>query len=265
MADFFVHLGSLGGEVADFLHCSEWFVLRSSSLCLLGTRPSDAQPRPSDALQLSTHFFCCLFVLCSSQDSRSVTQNLSTCIHTYTYSVVSFRHGRTGIEPRVHVSLAQTSVVVFSPKGNKYISLITPNMIYDTKGAAWGRLVGHKDKRMQTFIAFWGLDSAFGQMRQLGMLSDDEIRVLSPSLTGAIKMSRPIVENAVVGVTRRWEQHFYSARLPPLQRCLMKAVLRIRWANAREFLIYDVAGLFRCLKWRILLGFCIKFCVSSRM
>ena len=128
-------------------------------------------------------------------------------------------------------------------------------MIYDTKGAAWGRLVGHKDKRMQTFIAFWGLDSAFGQMRQLGMLSDDEIRVLSPSLTGAIKKSRPFVENTVVGVTRRWEQHFYSARLPPLQRCLMKAVLRIRWANAREFLIYDVAGLFRCLKWRILLRF----------
>ena len=101
VADFFVHLGSLGGEVPGLLHCSEWFVLRSFSLCLLGTRPSDAQPRPSDALQLSTHFFCCLFVLCSSLDSRSVTQNLSTCIHTYihtyTYSVVSFRHGRTGI------------------------------------------------------------------------------------------------------------------------------------------------------------------------
>ena len=106
----------------------------------------------------------------------------------YTYSVVSFRHGRTGLEPRVHVSLAQTSVVVFSPKGNKYISLITPNMIYDTKGAAWGRLVGHKDKRMQTFIAFWGLDSAFGQMRQLGMLSDDEIRVLSPPFMGSKKV-----------------------------------------------------------------------------
>ena len=60
-------------------------------------------------------------------------------------------------------------------------------MIYDTKGAAWGRLVGHKDKRMQTFIAFWGLDSAFGQMRQLGMLSDDEIRVLSPPLMGSKK------------------------------------------------------------------------------
>ena len=153
------------------------------------------------------------------------------------------------------MSLAQTSVVVFSPKGNKYISLITPNMIYDTKGAAWGRLVGHKDKRMQTFIAFWGLDSAFGQMRQLGMLSDDEIRVLSPPFTGAIKKSRFFVENTVVGITRRWKQHFYSAPLTPLQRCLMKAVLRIRWAKYRECLSYDVAGLFRCLKWRILLRF----------
>ena len=35
----------------------------------------------------------------------------------------------------------------------------------------------------------------------------------------------------------------------------MKAVLRIRWAKYRDCLSYDVAGLFRCLKWRILLDF----------
>ena len=128
-------------------------------------------------------------------------------------------------------------------------------MIYDTKTAAWGRFVGLMEKRTQTFTAFWGPDSACGQMHQLGMLSDDEIRVLSPSWTGAIKRSKSLVENTVVGVTRRWEQHLYSAPLPPLQRCLMKAVLRIRWAKYREFLSYDVAGLFRCLKWRILLDF----------
>ena len=32
-------------------------------------------------------------------------------------------------------------------------------MIYDTNSAAWGRLVGLKYKRKQTFIAFWGADS----------------------------------------------------------------------------------------------------------
>ena len=117
-------------------------------------------------------------------------------------------------------------------------------MIYDTKSAAWGRFVGLMEKRTQTFTAFWGPDSACGQMHQLGMLSDDEIRVLSPSWTGAIKRSKSLVENTVVGVTRRWEQHLYSARLPPLQRCLMKAVLRIRWAKYRDCLSYDVAGLF---------------------
>ena len=128
-------------------------------------------------------------------------------------------------------------------------------MIYDTNGAAWGRLVGFKYKRKQTFIAFWGAGSVCGQMRQLGMLSDDEIRVLSPQCMGATQRSRSFVENTLVDVTRRWEQHFHFARLTPLQRCLMNAVLRLRWARHREFLDYDVAGLFRCLKWRILLGF----------
>ena len=67
-------------------------------------------------------------------------------------------------------------------------------------------------------------------------------------------MSRRVVHNTVVSVTQRWEQHVYLARLQHLHGFLMKAVLRGRWAKHRDCLIYDVQGLFRCLKWRILLG-----------
>ena len=141
------------------------------------------------------------------------------------------------------------------------MSLISTNMIYDMNSAAWGRLVGLKYKRKQTFIAFWGADSVCGQMRQLGMLSDYEIRVLSPQCMGAKQRSGSLVENTVVDVTRRWEQHFHFARLTPLQRCLMNVVLRLRWASHREFPDYYVAGLFRCLKWSILPLFFINFCL----
>jgi len=78
----------------------------------------------------------------------------------------------------------------------------------------------------------------------------ESIRVLSPSERGARTMSRSVVKNTVVSVTQRWEQHVYLAR----HSFLMKAVLRGRWAKHRDCLIYDVQGLFRCLKWRILLG-----------
>ena len=82
----------------------------------------------------------------------------------------------------------------------------------------------------------------------------ESIRVLSPSERGARTMSRRVVHNTVVSVTQRWEQHVYLARLQHLHSFLMKAVLRGRWAKHRDCLIYDVQGLFRCLKWRILLG-----------
>ena len=111
-----------------------------------------------------------------------------------------------------------------------------------------------KDKDLQTLTAFWGSDSPIGQMCQWDKLSYNEIQVLLPSERGARTESRRVTKNTVVSVTQRWEQHVYVARLKHFQSLLMKAVLRIRWARHRKFLIYDTAGLFRCLKWRILLG-----------
>ena len=126
-------------------------------------------------------------------------------------------------------------------------------MIYDTKGALWRLWVRCKDKDLQDITAFWGSGSPIGQMCQWDMLSYNEIGVLSPSERGARTMSRRVVNNTVARVTQRWEQHVYLARLQHLHSFLMKAVLRGRWAKHRDCLIYDVQGLFRCLKWRILL------------
>ena len=73
-------------------------------------------------------------------------------------------------------------------------------------------------------------------------------------LRGDRTESRRVTKNTIVSVTQRWEQHVYLARLQHVHSFLMKAVLRGRWAKHRDCLIYDVQGLFRCQKWRILLG-----------